>query len=625
MRVLQSIHARLRLGLASQVIGLVIFTALVAGGLVGVMLIQNSYTITREGILQKNLATADLVARFAAHYIEGVETNLRQFAARPLFIRAVRENDLEAELHLAQFLEIDERFESISVYDATGIGWASGLKDQWQNRGGTVADREWFQQIIATRKPYLGIPVISRATGNPVSGYAVLLFDDKGEIHAVLGGGISLAALSEATTELSISTAARTSLMDARQGGLIVAHPDPKRILAPVTGQNAAALRAVAGERGTMETRSSSGELTLAAFAPVPRLPWSVLIQEPSASAFAPLQNLTTQAIVYVSGIMLIAALLGIALARRIVRPVRELARGTEEIGKGNLDYQIEITSADEIGQLAQSFNRMTRDLRAITASRDELNREIAERKQAEEKLQIFAAELERSNKELEQFAYIASHDLQEPLRMVASYSQLLEKRYRGKLDQDANEYIGFAVDGVNRMQRLINDLLAYSRISTRGKEFTPVDCHAVVGQVIANLQIAIQETGALVTCDPLPTVRADESQMIQLFQNLIGNAIKFHGTEPPRVHISARETFEVLETSKVWTFSIRDNGIGIAPQYRERIFVIFQRLHTREEYSGTGIGLAICKKIVERHNGRIWVESEPGKGATFYFTLPAN
>ncbi|MBM3130846.1 MAG: HAMP domain-containing protein [Chloroflexi bacterium] len=374
-----------------------------------------------------------------------------------------------------------------------------------------------------------------------------------------------------------------------------------------------------------METRSSSGELTLAAFAPVPRLPWSVLIQEPSASAFAPLQNLTTQAIVYVSGIMLIAALLGIALARRIVRPVRELARGTEEIGKGNLDYQIEITSADEIGQLAQSFNRMTRDLRAITASRDELNREIAERKQAEEKLQIFAAELERSNKELEQFAYIASHDLQEPLRMVASYSQLLEKRYRGKLDQDANEYIGFAVDGVNRMQRLINDLLAYSRISTRGKEFTPVDCHAVVGQVIANLQIAIQETGALVTCDPLPTVRADESQMIQLFQNLIGNAIKFHGTEPPRVHISARETFEVLETSKVWTFSIRDNGIGIAPQYRERIFVIFQRLHTREEYSGTGIGLAICKKIVERHNGRIWVESEPGKGATFYFTLPAN
>ncbi|MCI0476295.1 MAG: hypothetical protein L0Y55_08610, partial [Anaerolineales bacterium] len=158
-------------------------------------------------------------------------------------------------------------------------------------------------------------------------------------------------------------------------------------------------------------------------------------------------------------------------------------------------------------------------------------------------KLQALTAELERSNKELEQFAYVASHDLQEPLRMIASYSQLLEKRYRDKLDQDANEFIGFAVEGVSRMQRLINDLLAYSRIGTRGKEFTPVDCHALVGQVIANLQVAIQETGAVITCDPLPTVQADESQMIQLFQNLIGNAIKFHGTEPPRVHISAKRT----------------------------------------------------------------------------------
>jgi len=249
---------------------------------------------------------------------------------------------------------------------------------------------------------------------------------------------------------------------------------------------------------------------------------------------------------------------------------------------------------------------------------------DITERKRAEEKLkqaeelkQAIVA-LERSNKELEQFAYVASHDLQEPLRMVSSFTQLLAKRYQGKLDKDADEFIDYAVAGAKRMQMLLNDLLAYSRVGARVKSFEPTDSEAAFDQAIANLRVAIEEGEAVITRDRLPPLIADDLQIVQLFQNLLGNAIKFHGKEPPRIHVSAKQE------GNEWVFSFRDNGIGIAPEYFDRIFVIFQRLHSREEYPGTGTGLAICKKIVERHGGRIWVESEPGKGSTFYFTIPA-
>jgi PAS domain S-box-containing protein len=245
------------------------------------------------------------------------------------------------------------------------------------------------------------------------------------------------------------------------------------------------------------------------------------------------------------------------------------------------------------------------------------IDHDITERKQAEDELKKIAEKLTRSNTELEQFAYVASHDLQEPLRMVASYVQLLARRYKGKLDTDADDFIGYAVDGANRMQRLINDLLTYSRVSTRGRDFKPTNCETVFDQVLDNLQVAIEESDAVVTHDPLPTVMADDVQLVQLFQNLISNAIKFHGEQPSRVHVSTEQK------ENEWIFSVRDNGIGIEPEYFDRIFIIFQRLHSKREYSGTGIGLSICKKIVERHGGGIWVESQFGKGATFYFTIP--
>jgi PAS domain S-box-containing protein len=243
--------------------------------------------------------------------------------------------------------------------------------------------------------------------------------------------------------------------------------------------------------------------------------------------------------------------------------------------------------------------------------------RDITARKEAEAHLLNKMAELRRSNEELEQFAYIASHDLQEPLRMVASYTQLLARRYKGKLDSDADEFIAFAVDGAGRMQRLIQDLLTFSRVASKGEILSATPSDTAFQHAIKNLTGAIEDSGALVTHDPLPIVNADQAQLVQLFQNLVGNAIKYRRTETPRVHVSA-----LTRDSGKWTFSVADNGIGIEPQYFERIFGMFQRLHKRDEFSGTGIGLAICKKIVERHGGHISVESEPGVGSTFHFEL---
>ena len=236
--------------------------------------------------------------------------------------------------------------------------------------------------------------------------------------------------------------------------------------------------------------------------------------------------------------------------------------------------------------------------------------------RQADELAQL-AEDLQRSNAELKKFAYVASHDLQEPLNQVANYVQLLEMRYIPELDADGKEFIGYVVEGVSLMQKLIDDVLAYSKVDTLGIAFQVTPVETALNRVLKNLHQRITETGTIITYDPLPAVMANETQLIQLFLNLISNAIKFHSSQSPKIHISANR----LEDE--WLFSIKDNGIGIDPQFGDRIFIIFQRLHTRDEYSGTGMGLAICKKIIECHGGRIWVESQDGQGATFYFTIP--
>lgn len=338
-------------------------------------------------------------------------------------------------------------------------------------------------------------------------------------------------------------------------------------------------------------------------------------LERTSQAAVAHSQNVANLAII-VFVLMIASISIGNAISTYIwvIKPIIKLTEGADIVGSGALDYEVKVTGPGEVGRLAETFNEMTKRLRE---SYEELKTEISHRKKAEKVLAEQAGELARSNRELEQFAYVASHDLQEPLRNVTNCVQLLERRYKNETDPNATKWTAYAVDSCTRMKCLIDDLLALSRVGTQARPLQPTNCEEILQKTIAGLGSAIRECGAIITHDPLPTLKADASQLSQLFQNLVSNGIKFRGQEPPRIHLSAEKN------EHEWLFSVRDNGIGIDPQHNERVFVIFQRLHRASDYPGTGIGLAIAKKIVERHGGRIWVESEKECGATFKFTIP--
>ena len=308
------------------------------------------------------------------------------------------------------------------------------------------------------------------------------------------------------------------------------------------------------------------------------------------------------------AGLLALLVVLALGVRRVVTRPISALAAEVRRVADGDFESQVRATGPREVVELGGDVEAMRRQIVA----------ELAALRAAAERLDQQAQDLERSNAELEQFAYVASHDLQEPLRKVASFSQLLERRYKGQLDERADQYIAFAVDGAKRMQVLINDLLAFSRVGRLTREHAEVDAGELVDQALTNLSLVIEETGAEVTVDDgMPVVSGDVSLLTAVFQNLIGNAVKFRGEQPPRVHVGVRDAGEE------WEFSVADNGIGIEPEYADRIFVIFQRLHAKDAYPGTGIGLALSRKIVEYHGGRIWLDADVTSGTTFRFTLP--
>jgi signal transduction histidine kinase len=318
-----------------------------------------------------------------------------------------------------------------------------------------------------------------------------------------------------------------------------------------------------------------------------------------------------------IAGVLALAiAAVALAMRHAITRPLERLAAHARTVARGDLGHRLDGEGPADVVGLADDVDsmrlRILTELEEVRRSRLQLEEQAAE-------LEVKARELERSNAELEQFAYVASHDLQEPLRKVASFCQLLQRRYEGQLDERADQYIGFAVDGAKRMQSLITDLLAFSRVGRMDTEPVDVDLDDIVAGALANLTARVESTGARVHAGALPVVPGEPVLLTAVFQNLIGNALKFHGDEPPVVHVDAERDADV------WTISCRDEGIGIDPEYAERIFAVFQRLHPKETYEGTGIGLALCRKIVEHHGGRIWLDSSAeGPGATFRFTLPA-
>lgn len=331
----------------------------------------------------------------------------------------------------------------------------------------------------------------------------------------------------------------------------------------------------------------------------------------------------------------------GYVVSRALAAPLNRIVQAAEAFGRGETDVKLPVDAHGETGIVARALEKLKREsqecqdaleqraneldlarqsalslLHDVETARQELAAAHEELEQRARQIEQFNLDLCRSNEDLKQFAYVASHDLQEPLRKVTAFCQMLQNEYASQLDENAKIYIGYAVDGALRMKALIADLLAFSRIETQGSSLEFTDANQACRMAVDNLALAISEASAEVTCESLPEVLADGAQLARLFQNLIGNAIKYRGNEPPRVHVSA------VERDDGWLFRVRDNGIGIEPQYHERIFVIFQRLHGRADYPGTGIGLAVCKRIVERAGGRIWVESAAGAGSGFCFTL---
>ncbi len=416
------------------------------------------------------------------------------------------------------------------------------------------------------------------------------------------------------------------TLLGKKEGGEVVfLNPlrfDPgaalKRRVTIGAATGAAIQAAAQGGNGSGRTIDYRGKPVVVAWRYIPSLSWGIVAKIDAEEAFAEITKLRKLAAVILGIISLLAGVMAVSVSRSISGPIQNLSRGVEIVGSGNLDHKVGTQHRDEIGRLSRAFDAMTaaqkRAREELRRHRDSLEELVKERTSD---LESANQELARSNENLEQFAYVASHDLQEPLRVMSSYSQLLEKRYHEKLDQDAKDFIDFIVDAASRMQRLITDLLAYSRVGRKGVVATEVDLNEVMKKVLFSLSSAVESSGGRVTHDELPVLTVHETSALQVFQNLIANALKFRGEKPSEIRVGARKD------GGEWVFSVADNGLGIEPQYHERIFQIFQRLHSREEYSGTGIGLSICKKIVSSWGGRIWVESELGKGSTFYFTMP--
>ncbi|MBG0776739.1 MAG: HAMP domain-containing protein [Desulfovibrionaceae bacterium] len=344
-------------------------------------------------------------------------------------------------------------------------------------------------------------------------------------------------------------------------------------------------------------------------------LGWRLIISQRMSEVMGTGYRLRNGLLVATLGVLLLAGGLSFLLARNITDRLGRLAVAATAFGNGVLDQRAVVAGRDEIAQLAATFNDMAANLERST---EELHQEIEERERAEASLAAQTEKLKRSNEELEQFAYVASHDLQEPLRIIVSYLQLIERRYQDKMDEDGGRFIQATINGAERMRSLIRGLLTYSRVHTKGQAFGSVDLNAVLDEALENLGQAILESGARVERADLPRIYGDHSQMVQLFQNLIGNGIKFQPAgRSPVITVGAAKG-----EGSSWELTVGDNGIGIEPQYAGRIFGLFQRLHSRGQYEGTGIGLSVCKRIVERHYGRIWLESSPGQGTSFHFTL---
>jgi|GEM_PF-6524118 signal transduction histidine kinase len=368
----------------------------------------------------------------------------------------------------------------------------------------------------------------------------------------------------------------------------------------------------------TGEFKSSTGKIMTGVLRWIPQISGYLVVETSSKRLYSPVYSIKKNVAIQAVFVSILAFLFAGLISYFIKKPLDKIIQATKDIGSGNFNIKSLKKGNNEISELAVNIEKMAVKLENTMVGKESLEKEVKERRKTEKQLKKTLTELRRSNQDLQQFAYVASHDLQEPLRMISSYTQLLSHMYKGKLDEKADKYIYYAVDGAQRMQRLIEDLLSFSRVNTHGGELKKTDLNKCYEYAFKNLEISIKESSAEISCESLPLVWGDETQLTLLLQNLISNAIKFCKERKPEIKIKTERN------DNLWTVSVHDNGIGIEEKHLDRIFVIFQRLHSKSEYQGTGIGLAVCKQIVERHGGEIFCKSEPLDGSVFYFTIPA-
>lgn len=607
--------ARLRV----RLILLVLLAVLPALGVV----IYTAIEQRREGLKNARIETLRLV-RMAAHNHDQSIESARQLLATLAELEIVRQRHPEpCQSLFTNLLRLHRVYANLGLMSPEGkvVAAAEPVADS------TDTDQpEFFRKAVATGRFEVGEYRVSKATRKATVNVGYPLFNPRGDLLLLLFASLDLNWLYTMLGDADLPPGSSLTVTDKNRVTLL-RYPDPegKFIGEPLRASRRPGPRPP--ERTSM-SRGRDGVLRLYAFAKLGHMeeePAGIAVGVPIAQAHA-IANATLRRNLSALGV---ATLLALAAAWFggdffILRRLRRLLATTERLTHGDLSARTGVAEGDgELHQLARAFDEMAESLQQRVMERERAEAGLkALNEDLEQRVADRTLELKRSNEDLEQFAYVASHDLQEPLRMVTNYLQLLQNRYQAQLDPKAQDFIQIAVDGALRMHQLIGDLLTYSRVGTAGKPFVPTNTNDVLKNALMNLKIAVEESGAKITSDPLPIVNGDPVQLTQLFQNLIGNAIKFRSGKPPEVHVSARRAGS--QGPLAWEFAVRDNGIGIPAKDFDRIFLIFQRLHTREKYPGTGIGLALCKKIVERHGGRIWVESQQGQGTTFRFTLPA-
>ena len=611
---LTTLVTRIQFSLVPQVIALVVSAALLAGGLVSIVMARQSQTALREQIIANNLAAADLTAEFAWRYVQGAERSVEYFSRSQHVLEAVLGGDFkQATSDLQEFLKTNTSLTTCSLFDSMGHLSASGSAHP-SFVGGFAGDREWFQQAVATRDPYLGVPIVSRGSKQPVLPYAVPIFNRNQELRGVLLGGISITALSDAITKFQSGPGVRVSIADNRRGGMIIAHRDPQRVLQPVSRRNEAGVRMSNRERGAMETTDTEGKSVLAAFAPVPNLPWGVLILQPGENAFAPVRTSLNKSQFWTSILLLVTATVTGWLALRVTRPLVHLREAATALAEGHRSAPINLTRQDELGDLGRAFDHMAGALAERTAQLETVNQDLGEQNRR----------IQQADRLKSEFLANMSHELRTPLNAIIGFAEIMHDGKVGPISSEHKEYLADVLTSARHLLQLINDILDLSKVEAGKMEFRPER---------VNLEVVVEEARAIVRTlaakrrmdlrseidASLSHISTDPRSLKQILYNYLSNALKF---TPEGGMVTVRAKAEGADHFRI---EVEDDGIGIGAQDRQRLFVEFQQLDASvgKKYSGTGLGLALTKKIAEAQGGRVGVNSTPGKGSTFYAVLP--